>query len=275
MEGAVAIAFKPTFWDRTTWLLHDPYCEESLDRVLISERLQALADSKPDIISVGDSSGFFSIQPTIVNRYTRGLKYINLSTGGNHTLDGFKGIAEYMLEHSKSIKYVVLYILPFRNSEDVLFRVATDGRILREVLTGLRSYIMPPSAGLAGPVKAGLFENRKYGSYPLSTHKVYLEMKDTVQQSLGWVPEHDLRFDRVGELLFFASDQRSWYKRILFSEQSFIYSQLDEMAGITRKHGAKLVVVFQPMPARTIVPHEPHRIAAEQAIERFQDDNPD
>src|SRR6266704_3426361 len=126
IEGAVAIVFKPTFWDRSAWLLHDPYREETLDRVLISEKLQALAESAPDIISVGDSSGFFSIQPTIVNRYTRGLKYINLSTGGNHTMDGFKAIAEYMLERSKSIKYVVLYILPFRNTEDLLLRVGAE-----------------------------------------------------------------------------------------------------------------------------------------------------
>jgi hypothetical protein len=53
-----------------------------------------LAEARPDIISVGDSSGFHSVQPTIVNRYTHGLKYVNLNIGSNQAFDGYKAIAD-------------------------------------------------------------------------------------------------------------------------------------------------------------------------------------
>src|SRR5215212_3748614 len=110
IESAIALILQPTFMDKSTWLLHDPLGDEQLDRLVVYEKLKLL-DIDADIISVGDSSGFFSIQPTIVNRYLPGHKYINLSTGGNHTFDGFRGIAEYALRRSKRIKYVVLHIL--------------------------------------------------------------------------------------------------------------------------------------------------------------------
>src|SRR5262249_20714805 len=274
IEGILTISINPTFWEKTTWLLHDLYSEEQLDRLIIYEKLRVLSDSKPDIISIGDSSGFFSIQPTIVNRYTHGLKYINLSTGGNHTFEGFKGIAEFMLQRTKTIKYVVLYILPFRASEESLVTFGAQGRTLRGALSGLMSYISPPSAGLSAQAKAKLFEGRTFGTYAPSNHKLYFELKDNLERDLGWAPEHDVRFDRVGMQLPFLTDQRLWYRRFI-GEQSFIYSQLDDIARIVRKHGAKLVVAFQAMPARAIKRDDQYRSVAEQAIARFQEDNVD
>ena len=46
--------FHPTFWQKTTWLMHDPYRNELLDREEVYLRLSHLEDSDPDIISVGD-----------------------------------------------------------------------------------------------------------------------------------------------------------------------------------------------------------------------------
>lgn len=74
IEAGIYIIRKPSFWEKTGWLQHDPYRDETFDRLIASEKLQQLLPEKPDIISVGDSSGLFSIQPKIVNRYLRGLK---------------------------------------------------------------------------------------------------------------------------------------------------------------------------------------------------------
>ena len=144
-EGAIALALRPTFMEKSTWLLHDPYDDEQFDRLIVYEKLKLL-EADADIISVGDSSGFFSIQPTIVNRYTNGLRYLNFSTGGNQTFDGFKGIAEYSLQRSKRIKHVLLHILPFRAPEAGLLTVNAQGRTLHDDLVGLRSYLTPRRA---------------------------------------------------------------------------------------------------------------------------------
>src|SRR5205823_4346972 len=112
VELGIHLKYHPTFWEKTTWLLHDPYRGEHFDRVIVAEKLSNLLDLDADIISVGDSSGFFSLQPTIVNRYLHGLKYVNLSTGANQAYDGYRAIAEFALRRSPNIKYVVLYIFP-------------------------------------------------------------------------------------------------------------------------------------------------------------------
>lgn len=273
IELAIGFSLRPTFLDKTTWLMHDPYGDESLDRLVTYEKLKLL-DADADIISVGDSSGFFSIQPTIVNRYTHGLKYVNLSTGGNHVFDGFKGIAEYALQRSKRIKYVVLHILPFRAEEKTLLVIAKQGRTLHEDLVGITSYLTPPSAALSPYAKLELFEGRRYEG-PWSSHKVYVEMRDTFRQTLGWVPEHDVRFDRLGTRLGFFSDQRLWYYRNAFFEQSFLLASIDDFNRMVRSYGAQLIVAFQAMPARAIVPNDPRAIEQDRSLERYQQEHPE
>ena len=77
VECAVQVIKRPGFWEKTTWLLHDPYRGELFDRLITFEKLKAVQEARPEIISVGDSSGFFSIRPNIVNHYLRGLKYFS------------------------------------------------------------------------------------------------------------------------------------------------------------------------------------------------------
>src|SRR5258708_7404689 len=99
IAGAVELAiyawYHPTFWQRTTWLMRDPYRGEIFDRVMLYTRLGHFEDSRPNIISVGDSSGFFALQSKIVNRYTHGVKYLSLNTGANYAYQGYKAVAEY------------------------------------------------------------------------------------------------------------------------------------------------------------------------------------
>src|SRR6266568_6101983 len=133
-ETLIALTFKPNLLERSGWLLHDPYKGEPFDRIVVREKFRSLEDSDPDIISVGDSSGFFSIQPTIVNRYTHGLKYVSLSTGANQAYAGYKAMAEYMLQRSHHIKYVVLYLFPNLIPSDEVLAAADLGNILYDNL---------------------------------------------------------------------------------------------------------------------------------------------
>src|SRR4029079_3323082 len=76
VEVATQLRYRPNFWQKTTWLMHDPYRGELFDSTEGYTRLEHLEDSDPEIISVGDSSGFFSLQSTIVNRYTNGHTFL-------------------------------------------------------------------------------------------------------------------------------------------------------------------------------------------------------
>jgi hypothetical protein len=274
IEGAIELAFKPTFWQKTTWFLHDPYRIETLDRLFTYLKLDRLVDSNPDIISVGDSSGFHSLQSNVVNRYTRGLKYVNFNLGMNQAFDGHMATAEYMLQRANTIKYVVLYMFPFWLPEDEALTITANGRTLRDILVSTRSYVTPPSAGLSADAKYWAFEGRAYLG-PSFDHKAFFEMKDTVRQDLGWLPEHDSRHDRISHRFPDGPDRRLWYKRLPFMEPSLFNATLSDFNRMVRGYGAKFVVAFNPLPARVVVPGDANAAARDRNLERFQAEHPE
>ena len=140
IELAIDLRYRPDFWKKTPWLMHDPYRGELFDRVEMYVRLSHLENSDPEIISVGDSSGFFSLQSTIVNRYTHGRKFLSLNTGANQAYIGYRAIAEYMLRRSTNIKYVVLYLFPQILPQEAVIEKADLGPITEDSLVSLKSY---------------------------------------------------------------------------------------------------------------------------------------
>jgi hypothetical protein len=276
-EALIALRFSPSLVERSGWLLHDPYKGEPFDRVVVREKLRNLDDSDPDIVSVGDSSGFFSIQPTIVNRYTHGLKYVSLSTGANHAYAGYKAIAEYMLQRSRHIKYVVLYLFPNLIPSDEVVAAADLGSILHDNLISFKSYATPPSAALSPYAKAEFFEHRvHHAKDPLTNHAGALQFISTARQTLGWLPEFDIRFSRItGRISFYPDERRAWYHRLGFTEQSSINAVLSDFKEMVTSYGAQLVVAFAPFPKSGFLPVDPNISKAEQQFVRFQQNNPD
>lgn len=279
LELAIQVRFAPTFWDRSGWLLHDPYRGgELFDRVVVYEKLSKLLTPDVKIISVGDSSGFFSLQAKIVNRYTHGLKFVNLSTGANQGFVGYKGNAEFALKSVSGIKYVVLYMYPSLVPSEKLFAAADLAPILYDDLVGLKSKLMPPSASFSKAAKTGFFEWRRAAQdEPLSNHKVAIEFSETVTQSLGWVPEHDIRFDRVdGRNMFHSDDRRGWYHRLLGIEVSAFNATLRDFRDMVKSYGAELVVVFAPVSPRIVSAADKYRrVAIAKAMGRFKLETPD
>jgi hypothetical protein len=276
-ETFIWIGFKPNLVERSGWLLHDPYKGEPFDRVEVREKLRNLEDSEPDIISVGDSSGFFSIQPTIVNRYTHGLKYVNLSTGANHAYDGYRAMAEYMLQHSHHIRYVVLYVYPGLLPADEVIAAADLGSILYNNLISVRSFAAPPSAALSPYAKTEFFEHRTYhASDPLTNHAGALQFIDTARQTLGWLPEFDVRFPRLSAKAFLYPDQRrAWYHQLGLTERSSINALFADFKAMVISYDAQLVVAFGPFPESELVPNDPNIRIDEEQLVRFQHENPD
>jgi len=275
IEAGIYAVRQPDFWDKTAWLQHDPYRGELFDRLVVSEKLKQLLPEKPDIISVGDSSGFFSLQPNIINRYLHGLKYASLSTGANQAFDGYKAIAEFALKRQPSIKYVVLNMYPNLLPSGEVFRKADLALIEYENLAGLHSEIMPPSASLSHYMKSLFFYWHDVTALPPSSHEVFFEMRDTIAGTLGWVAEHDVPFDRVLQTTPFFPDHegRSGTLFGLF-EPSPIVSTLSDFAAMCRRYHVKLMIMFNPMAWQTITSNE-DLFTAEKRLEEFQLLNPD
>jgi hypothetical protein len=277
IELFIGVIFKPGFWQKTTWLMYDPYKGEVFDRVEMYLRLSHVEDSDPDIISVGDSSGFFSLQSKVVNRYLGGLKFISLNTGANQAYIGYQAIAEYMLRRSKKIKYVVLYVFPALQAQEIVLHAADLGPITESDLVGPQSYLTPPSAFLSPYAKFRLFEGRRFHvDEPLTSHMPSLQLLSTVDDTLGWLPEFDVRFDRVNERVpFYPDDRWGWYNHLGLTDPSAINANLDAFDRMVRSYGAQLVVAFGPIASRGDVPNDPYAIDDDHALARFQREHPD
>ena len=277
IELAVEIRYHPSFWQKTTWLMHDPYKGELFDRVEMYLRLSHLEDSDPEIISVGDSSGFFSLQSTIVNRFTYGHKFLSLNTGANQDYIGYQAIAEYMLRRSKHIKYVVFYLYPQLLPQEIPIKVADLGPITQDSLVSVKSYLTPPSAFLSPYAKFRMFEGRRFhASDPLTNHMPSLQLESTVDDALGWLPEFDVRYDRIdGRAPFYPDTRTSWYQQLGLTDPSAINANLDNFYRMVRSYGAQLVVAFAPIQARGTVPADPLIPIADQALARFQREHSD
>jgi hypothetical protein len=276
-ERTVESWLHPTFWEKTSWILHDPYKGEGFDRLIVMEKLSRLLKYDPDVISVGDSSGFFSLQPTIINRYLAGKRYANLSTGANQAIDGYKAIAEFALKRTPSIKYVVLHMFPQLLPAPAVLEQGRLSPLLQENLVSFRSWLTPPSAALSPYVKTPLFDGRHYQKgEALSAHKVTLEFRASVEFTQGWTPEHDVRFDRVfgRSIPFYTADRDDWSSKLPGSEPSTINYVLGDFARMVEGYGAKLIIAFGPIPEGRILPNEPARDHAEQEFERFQKEFP-
>jgi hypothetical protein len=283
IEFGIQLVFHPSFWQKTTWLMHDPYRfqGEVADRDFTFQKIRWIEDSDPEIISVGDSSGFFSLQSKIVNRYISGHKYLSLNTGANDAYVGYKGLAEYMLRRSPHLRYVVLYLYPQILPAEIVLDQADLGLILNDDFVGMNSVITPPSAGLSAYAKSLVFKGKRFHlGDPLSLFSAAYQYWATAKDTIGWLPEFDVRFDRTDTRRAFPSDQRSpWYHRkyyrFNFAEPSMINLVLDDFARMVQSYGAQLAIAFGPFPKRLAAIGDPNIAAAEQALARFQREHPD
>ena len=276
IEAGIELRYQPGFWQRSTYLLYDPYRGEPFDRAELAIRLGHAQDDDPDIISVGDSSGFFSLQPTVVNRYLHGRKYVDLNTGANHAFDGYYGIAEYMLRRSRHIRYVVLYMFPTLLPQEDVMKVADLGPITRQDLDSVKARLTPPSAFLSPYAKFEVFEGRRFhADEPLTNSVPVLELTSTVDAAQGWLPEFDIRYDRIDGRLGFYSDRRTGPAHWLDGEPSAIVANLNSFYRMVRSYGADLVIAFGPMPRRSLNPIDPNLNAADRALAEFQQQHPD
>jgi hypothetical protein len=276
IELTIQEKFHPGFWQKSTWLTFDPYQGATFDRVEAFTKLDQLTDTEPDIISVGDSSGFFSLQSNIINRYIKPYKYVNFSTGANQAFDGYKAMAEYTLQRAKHIKYVVLYMYPDILPLDEVVAQGDLGRILYADIIGPKAYVTPPSAGLSPYAKFSTFYGVPYDpTGPLSSHEPTLEFSKSARTTLGWLHEYDIRFDRVyGHVPFYSDERVDWYNRY-FGDPSAIHERLSDFNKMVRGYGAQLVIAFAPLPTTVLRAPQPNIDPVQTALAKFQTENPE
>jgi hypothetical protein len=256
----------PSAVERSSYLNWNFNELELIHKVLIYEKLRSAVATKPDVIQVGDSSGFHAIVPSIVEQYVPNLRYANLSCCANTGYDGYYTIADFMLRHVPSIKAVVLYVAwnnTIAHPDSLNAAIVGSPDRLRNALGPMAALASPPSlaarADALRPVYSlgGALNPR--GS--LSFDREWPGMVSSLRAQQGWMIEQDKHRtagsqDKFLNWLCGPSGIVHWgpvgarVPDILGRPQSYFRVELMRMASLTARHHAKLIVMFQPHPCR-------------------------
>jgi hypothetical protein len=245
-EGVCALALRPGIVERTKFNRLDRF-----HNAIIFGKLNDFADSAPDIIQVGDSSGFHGVNPDVVMRYLGGLKYLNLSCCAATGYRGYYGIADFMLRRNSGIKAVVLYVsLNNLPRADLIHGQHQLGEFIQNSLTTPFSQFSPATVALRQRIVDAMEKKGQSKTDAIFTD----DMRHSAREHNGWWAEHDRRLAGDKRAAFWREtcgptgvrvwkDQDSYYAG---NRQSYMVTELERFAALAEHHGAKLVVLFHP-----------------------------
>jgi hypothetical protein len=271
--------------ERSSYLNWNFNTDELFHKAIIYEKLRNAVRNRPDVIQIGDSSGFHAIVPRIVDEYLDGLKYENLSCCANTRFDGYYTIADFMLRNTPSIKAVVLYIAWNNTPKDPATIqtavVGGDDRI-RNAFGPLAPFISPSTlsarADVVGPVYTLGHTLNQPGLQPFDV--IWPDLTQFLRANRGWWPEHDAHQTAEKQKQTFASfcGQKGVIARdssavdytsdVFGIQRSWMQVELRRLADLTARHHAKLILLFQPYPCEVtgeFIPSRRADIAAVQA----------
>ena len=86
-----------------------------------------------------------------------------------------------------------------------------------------------------------------------------LQLHAQVNEALGWLPEFDVRTDRVnGQFPFFTDARNGILSRFGLASNSSIEAVYDDFNKMVESYGARLAIAFAPISERAIFPNESH-----------------
>jgi hypothetical protein len=249
-EGVVGFALRPNVVERSKSNLLNRFHD-----TVIFGKLAEFADSSPDIVQVGDSSGFHGVRSDIVMRYLGGLKYVNLSCCASMGYQAHYAIADFMLQRNPSIKAVVLYtsLRDLPRAESVEGR-AQLGDFIENWLTTPFAYVSPPTVALRQRIVDAMERKGQSKLDAIFTD----ELRQSSQRHNGWWAEHDRRLAGAKRVEFWRGtcgetgvatldDNSTYYGD---DKQSYVLSEFQRFASLAARHNAKFVVMFHPYSCR-------------------------
>lgn len=260
IESAVYAVYRPSEFDRTNFLQFSFAKDETPQRLFTFHKLAEFAESSPTIVQVGDSSGFYGIEPAAVMRYLPpDVSYLNMSCCANLGYRGYYNIFQFMAERNDSIRYLVLHITPYTMPRPDLWD--SDGAALwqdsslrvfgndlyHEFISPWRMLHLPSLAFRREVTDRVYYLNGLFNRLdrPLLNNPTYLEFLKLYKTTRGWMPEPD---DRV----YVASteckvEQPEFLDLPRFTRKTYLEEILETYAAQANRYRAVLVIVFQPV----------------------------
>jgi hypothetical protein len=269
IEAAIYLYAAPGPFDRTNFLQFSFAHGETPQRLFVLNKIQAFADSNPTIVQSGDSSGFYGIEPAVVAKHLpKDVSYLNMSCCANLGYRGYYNILDVMARHNTSIRYMVLHITPYTMPRPELWD--EDGAdlwgapelkvfgnaVYEEFLSFWRIFHFPSLAYRPAVTDATYnlrplvdYMNRVKGRPPESNRPVlnenYREFLNVFRQNRGFMPESDVRGGVYAAECEVPTPTFFSFRRM--SKKTYLEEILEAYEALAKRHGATLVVVFQPV----------------------------
>jgi hypothetical protein len=282
-EAAIAFGAPLSPFDRSNFLQYTFGRAEPIQRLFVFHKLKAFEDSKPTIVQSGDSSGFYGIEPSVVMKHLpQGVSYLNMSCCANLGFRGYYNIFEFMAQHNKSIRYMVLHITPYTMPRPEMWDadganiwgtpgLEVFGDAVYKEFVAPRQLVHPPSLAYRRQVTSSLYYLKPLIEYlrpaiglsldrnPVSSEsepsvdflrtsknsEPYLEFLREFRGTRGWMPESDQRGGVYASECDIPTPE--FFNLHTMSYKTYLEEVLDSFAALARRHDATLVVVFQPV----------------------------
>lgn len=190
VEVALAIAPFAHHPDSGNWFESTFYQEPGVQKVILWEKLTTLAQSKADVVVVGDSSSLHGFDPATFNEYAEGLRAVNLSCCSDMGFTGYLSTARVALMKNPDARALVLNVSPRA-------RQAEKSKLARQIEDAFLSpwrFINPPSGAWRQAVSSRLFYTQgnaghfmRPGSDVRERFGSYETLASQIRESSGWL----------------------------------------------------------------------------------------
>jgi hypothetical protein len=241
LEVAVVAARRPDDVERSNFLTLG-YLRPEVHRLIVYDKLRAFGWSSPDVIQVGDSSGYYGVNSKLVASRLDGARYVNLSCCAPMGFDGYYAVAHFMLRRNPSIKAVVLYV-----GATNFIGTNAEGSFAEPIQNSFdswRSYVMPPSLALRENfIKAVYGSARTASANPELGHKLEL-----IRDHDGWLAEDDIRLSGKARDDYWREQCGPGHLIVWRDVNRQLFDKIARFAALTAEYNAKLILMVHPLP---------------------------
>ena len=209
-----------------------------------------------DFVSVGDSSGMFSLNPLVIEKNLDGMSFYNGNVQQPIGVPGYRHMAEIFLKNN-NIKYLVYHTSIFNVRSDNSWWVGWSPYIYKSYLSFFSFILDFPSS------EYRIFVTNLFYYFGKDKMKIMGHLLSNAENHSGFFAV-DLEGGKpVGECDFAGwNDERG---------NSILNRELQKVKDLTDEYGVKLVVIFGPVSCKAGEKIKPLLID----LEKFQKNNPD
>ncbi|MBF0282867.1 MAG: hypothetical protein HQL51_00210 [Magnetococcales bacterium] len=277
VEGCLMLTANVPFHDiYSNFIELSPVHNENIARLILWEKLTTLPQNTPDadIVTVGDSSGFYGLVPEIVESQLQGGKLLNMNCCSDIGLDGYFQIVHYLTENMKNPRAILLSITPHAVLSDQPNDLSTQ---LRQQFILPSKLLKFPSMRYRLPISNLVFHREwrdELWFRRAEERKTWNEMRDALTTHRGWAPVPEITGRKSPKVRCMRWDaEKQAAIKANRDEAPSLLPGLRRIAEFTKGRNIRFFVVFNPVSC----PLESNPVVQEirRQMEQFEQEHPE